>query len=353
MADFAGYFIAPNVELNPSHLAFGPGGGGAPRLAVAPSAPVSGAKALGSPALPPGIGRAGSLSSFFGDRCIFERVLVIPEVADAGAVLTQVTIIVDLWNTYRNVMQKLTALTATGPGNAVVTLPTLPLVFVPLGFLAQSVVLPTEGDPIIAELLTFVFPGQTGTTLTLTGTRLAVFTIPANWDDQGITEKPQQWLTDVLMATSEQEQRVQLRTIYRTQVKFRVIADGLTKALLEALLWGWQAQVYGVPFWPDAQPLLEGASSGDTSVFFDTTDRGFVANGLLLIWRDAFTYEVTTITALISGGVAINAAHDNWLADGQTFCVPVRRGRLAESQEVKRTTSTVAEVELTFDCEVV
>ena len=160
-------------------------------------------------------------------------------------------------------------------------------------------------------------------------------------------------MTDVLKATSEQEQRVQLRTIYRTQVKFRVIADGLTKALLEALLWGWQAQVYGVPFWPDSQPLLEAASSGDTAVYFDTTDRGFVANGLLLIWRDPFTYEVTKITALISGGVAINAAHDTWAADGQTFCVPVRRGRLAEAQEVKRTTSTVAEVELTFDCEVV
>jgi hypothetical protein len=353
MADFGGTFVNANVELDPHHLAFGPGGGGAPLLIVAPGAPRSGPRAVGTPASAPGVARSGTFASFFGDKCIFERILLNPQVVDAGAVLTTKTIALDIWNTYRNLMQVLTAVTMTGPGSATVTTPPLPLAFVPLGLLVQDVVLPTQGDPIIAEFVDFVFPGQLGTILTLTGTRLAIFAIPANWDDAGIDEKPQQWMTDVLKATSEIEQRVQLRATPRSWVKFRVIADGLSKALLEALLWGWQNQVYGVPFWPDAQPLLTATTAGDTSAFFDTSDRGFVANGLLLIWRDAFTYEITTITALISGGVAISAAHDSWAADGQTLCIPCRRGRLASQQDVKRTTSTVAELELTFECEVV
>src|SRR6202030_2556820 len=115
---------------------------------------------------------------------------------------------------------------------------------------------------IIAQSIDFVFPGQDGTTLVVTGNRLAVFTIEPIWHPNGISEWPQLWMTDVLKAHADSEQRVQLRTIPRSKVKFRVTADRLRKSLLEALLWGWQNQVYGVPFWPDAHPLTIAAVAG-------------------------------------------------------------------------------------------
>jgi len=306
--------------------------------------------------LPPGTSRSGTLNQFFGDRCIFERILMAPQVAGVGSVVSQRTVTVTLWNTFRSVIKAMTAITATGPGSAILPTPTLPLVFVPLQEGSLNIIVPVQGDAIIAEFIDFSFPGEDGTTLSLSGNRLdvAAFTIPANWDDSGVDEKPQQWLTDVLKATSEREQRIQLRTIPRTQVKFRVIADALSKCLLEALLWGWQGKLYAVPFWPDAQPVLESVSAGDVTVYVDTSDRGFVAGGLLLLWRDPFTYELNQITALVAGGLQlVSPAQYFWPADGQSICIPVRKGRLAEHQDVKRTTSTVAEADLTFDCEVV
>ena len=138
-------------------------------------------------------------------------------------------------------------------------------------------------------------------------------------------------------------------------VKFRVTADRLRKSLLEALLWGWQNQVYGVPFWPDAHPLTIAAVAGDTVLHVDTTNRGFVAGGLMVLWRDPFTFEAINIVALVSGGVQVSPSGiaNNYAADGNTLCIPVRRARIAESQDVTRTTSRVAELELTFECEVV
>ena len=113
--------------------------------------------------------------------------------------------------------------------------------------------------------------------------------------------------------------------------------------------------MYGVPFWPDAHPLLDAASPGSTVLLLDTTNRGFVAGGLMMLWRDPFTYEVIGIVALVSGGVQVvpSGLANGYAADGNTLCVPVRRGRLADTQDVTRVTSQVAELELTFDCEVV
>ena len=353
MTILAGDRQLPILHLDPSHLAFGPGGAGYP-LAIR-SSQQTGVHGHTAGALPePSVRRAGVMAEKFGGVCLFERVLIVPRQVNAGPVLSPLVFTVDIWNTFREVEQVLTGLVESGPGSAIVILPAVPLPFAPLGFLAQAVTLPTVGDAVIAESIDFVFPGIEGTVLTITGNRLALFSIEANWDD-GFDEKPQIWMTDVLKATKAKEQRLGLRTMPRTQVKFRITPDRLSKAILEGLLWGWQNQVYGIPFWPDAHPLLANVGSGATVLLVDTTNRSFTPGGLMTIWRDSSTYEVQEIVGLVSGGVQLSPTGTNsaWSGDGRTLCVPVRRGRLANSQDVKRTTSRVAQVEVTFDCEVV
>jgi len=354
MATFTAQIETPMVQIEATHLAFNHATATPQQLSVR-SAEFSAPKSIGSPAAPARTNRAGLMVEMFGGSCLFERVLIVPQTVALGPVLTQRTIAVDLWNTYRNVEKFLTSVVISGPGSAQVTPPTLPLGFAPLGFIAQNVVYPTVGDPIIADSIDFVFPGQDGTTLVVTGNRLAVMTIEPNWDPDGITEWPQIWMTGVLKALDDSEQRAQLRTLPRSKVKFRVTPDRLSKALLDALLWGWQDQVYGVPFWPDAHPLTGPASPGDTVLLLDTSNRGFVAGGLMMVWRNPFTYEAINIVSLVTGGVQVVASGiaNAYAADGNSLCVPVRRGRLADLQDIKRTTSRVAEVELTFECEVV
>jgi hypothetical protein len=354
MTDFISHFDSSTVQIECSHLAFNHATA-TPQALSRRSDALSGVKAIGSPADPPRNARTSHLTQAFGGACLFERILLTPQSVAVGAVLTTVTILVDIWNTFRNVEQSLTGLILTGPGSAIVDLPPLPLVFEPLGSLLQRVVLPTVGDPVIDETVDFVFPGFDGTTLMLLGGyRLAVLSVEPNWGDDGIAEKPQLWMTDVMKAYSDSEQRVQLRSIPRSQVKFRITPDQLAKAYLDALLWGWQSQAQGVPFWPDAQPLLVTVTPGASILRFDTTDREFASDGLMMLWRDAFTFEVASITGLVTGGVQLGGGINNsWAGDGRTLCVPLRRGRLADMQDVTRTTSTIAELELTFDCEVV
>jgi hypothetical protein len=354
MTDFVGQLENPMVQLEASHLAFNH----ATTPALAPlsvrSADFSGATALGSPADPPRTARGGTMAEMFGGECLFERVIMKPRVVSLGPVLTQRTLVVDIWNSFRDVAQFFTAVVITGTGTVLVVTPTLPYRFAPLGELLQNVVYPTEGDPVIAQSIDFVFPGIDGTTLEVTGDRLAIMSIEPNWEPDGIAEHPQIWMTDVLKAHSDSEQRVQLRTIPRTKLKFRVTPDRLGKSLLDALLWAWQSQMQGVPFWPDAHPLVAPASPGDTVLYLDTTHREFAAGGLMMIWRSAFVYEVVNILALVTGGVQLSGGVVlGWAADGNSLCVPVRRGRLADVQDVTRTTSQVAELDLTFDCEVV
>jgi hypothetical protein len=354
MSTFTGHFENPMVQIEATNLAFNHATATLHQLALRSPA-FSGTKALGSPAAPPRTNRTGIMAEKFGGTCLFERVLVIPQTVALGAVLTQRTLVIGLWNTYRYVEKFLSAVVITGPGSAQVTTPALPLGFVPLGLLSLNVIYPTEGDAVIADSIDFVFAGQSGTTLVVTGNRLAVFTIEPNWEPDGISEWPQIWMTDVLKSHSDDEQRVQLRTLPRSKVKFRITPDEQSKALFEALLWGAQSQLYGVPFWPDAHPLVSVATAGDTVLHCDTTNRGFVPGGLMVLWRDPFTYEVISIVALVTGGVQVSSSGiaNSYAADGNTLCVPVRRGRLADVQDVTRTTSQVAEVEVTFECEVV
>lgn len=354
--DYAGTVATPNVLLDASHLAFGPTGGTPYDLALTSALAVSGARGVGSPGAPAGTPHGGTISDGFGGRCLFERVLLVPQRVDLGAVLTQRTVHVTIWNTFREVEKFLTAAVIAGTGSAEVGLPTLPLGFVPFGDYVQDVVFPTEGDPLIAQTVDFVFAAISGTTLVVTGNRLAVFgAAEPNWEPDGITEIPQMWMTDILKAYSDAEQRVQLRTLPRSQLKYRVTPDRLTKSLLEALLWGWQGQVYGVPYWPDNQALLSDATAGDVVVHFDTSDREFRVGGLLMIWRGPFLLEAIPIVALVSGGVQVASGGiaNSYPADGRTRCVPVRRARITDVQDITRTTCEVAEMDITFDCEVV
>ena len=177
--NFAGQFDNPMLQMEATNLAFNTASAAAQQLALhSPSS--SGGKAIGSPAAPPRTNRVGQVAEMFGGR-LFERVIVIPPNLPLGVVLTAKTSLVDVWNTYRNVMQVMTGVLITGSGDGEVVPPSLPLPFAPLGFLAQSVVYPTSGDPIIAQSIDFVFAGQPAALLVVTGSRFAVFTIEPNW----------------------------------------------------------------------------------------------------------------------------------------------------------------------------
>jgi hypothetical protein len=294
----------------------------------------------------------GSIERLYGSE-LFEKVIVTPREKKLGFVLSANVFTVDVWNTFREALKTMTQIQITGGGGTLIDNPFgVPLVFGGMQSRQFQATVPQDGDAQIQNVVIFVFTGVSGTDLLVTGTRITVFGPDPDWSEP--FRERDEYLTQIMAAYNETEQRVQLRGKPRTVLVFRVVTlERKDTAALEALLWAWQARVFGVPFWPDAQPLLANVNIGDTVVQVDTSNRKFDAGGLMALWRDMHTHEALSIQSVGPSSVQLTSPTTKaWAADGRTFVVPVLAGRLPEQAQLRRPNNSVAEIEPTFVCEV-
>jgi len=291
----------------------------------------------------------GAKQELFGGQ-LFERVLVLPRVDALGFVLTATEFPVEVWNTSRNAAHTLETIAISGVGGVLVANPYgLPLMFAALGSRIYQLTMPGAGIPQIDQDVLFGFDGGiSGTDVSILGSRITVFSVAPEWGE-GMTEKIS-FLTDVLIAYTDNEQRRALRRFARRGLKFRSLAlTARTAAGMESLLWGWQNQPYGVPFWPDATALTETIAAGSFVIPCDTTDRQFAIGGLVVVWVDEFTFEALPITEVNSGSVVVSSPTQfDWTAGLTTLVVPVFLCRLGSSQKIDRLFSGADSIELEF-----
>lgn len=295
----------------------------------------------------------GIEEGLYGGRLLFERVIVTPRSRDAGFVLSEQRWVVDVWNTHRRLPRTLSSIQITGAGGLQVS--------GGLGSAANfgpgqsSIYLATlagQGDPTIQATATWNFTGETGADMTVTGTRITVFSPEIDWSD-GFTETIE-FLTSVLASTSGAEQRIQLRTKPRYGAAFRVLTlEAQDSAALDALLFGWQGRVFGVPWWMDASVLTAQANPGDTTLQVDTTARAsYQAGGLVMLWRDQHTWEAMGVLAVSSGSVSLSSqVVGTWPAGA--LVVPLKRGRMSDMVDVDGPTNWASVFQVSFECEVV
>ncbi len=284
---------------------------------------------------------------------LWSRVHVIPRSKDVGFVLSQVQFNVEVWNAYRVPLKTILSADVTGPGGLFLQAPaSYPIPIAPLHARNFTGIVPQDGDPQIKNVAVFVILGEMGADLTVTGIRITVFSPDPDWSDD--FRERTEYLTHILATHAGQEQRIQLRKTPRTRVIYRVVTmEKRDSAALEALLWGNQARVYGVPFWPDAQPLLANVSPGATVVQVTTTYRKFAAGGLLLLWRDMHTHEALGIQSVAAGSVTLSfPAVGTWPADGRTYVIPLLTGRLSDGVPLRYLGGVAIEMSPDFACEV-
>lgn len=295
--------------------------------------------------------------TYFGQEVtlsqLWNRVIVIPRTKDVGFVLSQVQFNIEVWNNYRVPLRVVTAVTITGPGGLTITPPSaLPIPIAPQHAKNFTATVPQDGDPNINNVAAFVIAGEVGADTTVKGIRIIVFTPDPDWTEP-IRERAE-YMTQILSAYAGQEQRIQMRKTPRTRVAYRVLtADKRDHAALEVQLWGAQAKVYGVPFWPDAQPLLVAVNPGDTVVQVTTQYRQFAANGLVVLWRDMHTSEANSIISVAAGSITLSfPAVAAWPADGRTYVIPMLPGRLPDNAALRYLGGAVIEMDADFACEV-
>lgn len=324
-----------------------------PSIMVPALADRTGALTFGGPiVVAPQAALAGVVSQGYGE-VLLEKILVIPRTKPLGFVLSASVFTVEVWSTFQRSAKLMTSIGSSGAGEATISNPFgVPLVFWPTQSRTFTITVPQSGSAEILQVFNFVFSGVSGTDLTITGSRLTVFSVDMDWSvgfEEGI-----EYFSDVMTALSGQEQRVALRTIPRYTASYRAV--GMTQreaASMDALLWGWKARAYGVPWWQDAQPLKASLSIGNTVVTVDTPLRAFEVGGLVMIWKDQFTYESLTIASLTSTTITLQTPVTMAWTTSQTYVVPVKRGRLRSPVKIERPANYLSAVDLLFSCEVV
>jgi hypothetical protein len=291
----------------------------------------------------------GDRHELFGGQ-LFEKIIVTPRSKALGFVLSAAQFSVEVWNTWREAQQNLTAIVINGSGGLAVANPYgLPLIYFPLGSRIYQAVVPIAGPAQINQDLVFTFASAIGgADVLVTGSRITVFSIAPEWGE-GISESIE-YLTDVLKSYSDNEQRRALRQLARRALRFRSLTlNARDAAGMESLVWGWQNQPFGVPWWPDAQPLLSGIAAGVFVIPVDTADRQFVAGGLICVWVDEYTYEALTIVSVAAHTVTVSSPTQfAWSGGPGTRVLPVFLCRLPSSVDIQRFSSEIDQVDLQF-----
>lgn len=317
------------------------------------TAPALGAVSSPGPVALVSHGLDGIGAPMFGGLELFEKVLVLPRTKAVGFVLSPMSWDVEVWNTHRREARALTALTLAGSGGLQVT--------GGLGGTAtfgpgqSSIYLATlagQGDATIATVATWSFTGETGADMTVTGTRLTLFSPRCDWSEP--FRERLGWLSTVLTSYAGAEQRTALRTEPRVTVTFRVTTTTPREtAALEALLFGWQARTFGVPLWPQKSPLLAPAAPGDFSLQVDSTLRpGFRAGGLVALWTSPHTWAAFQVARIDGATLHLESqVLEDWPAGA--WAVPVLRGGLLTEQQLGRPVNWLTASLFEFSCEAV
>lgn len=283
------------------------------------------------------------------DQVYFGIIHVIPRVKELGGVISQTSFQVEIWNAddVAHVGQSVTI--TGGPGVTISAGPTLPSTWAPFSSQYVTVLVDGQGAPLVDSLITWLFPGFTGTDTRVLGFRLTIFPLGPEWDED--YQEGFGYRSSVKRARNGNEQRRQLRSRPVRELTYSAFAEDPRVAgeTIVKLMKGGQF-LFGVPYWPDATPLTALVSPGALSIPVDTTTRIFEAGGLLALWKDARTWETLTIAA---GGVSSSALAvtspvvGTWPKDG-TYVIPVVPARLVDAAALEHPTPGVAGVRATF-----
>lgn len=283
----------------------------------------------------------------------FDRIHVIPRVADLGFMTGNRQLSVEVWNAYRRGLT-LSAVNVAGPDGVVVEDATCPqnhpALHTKIWIVDVSVM---EGFPV-NNVVTWVFLGisSVGSDLTLTGQRLILF--GSKPDGNTALEEQYGYLTDVLQAWNGEEQRILLRSVPSRDLHYQVVVGTAREASdLAVRLFAGGRGLFSVPIWQDAVPLTQAVAMNDSSIYCDTTGRAFAQGEVCLLWRDYWTWEPLVIGGVLSDHVDLTSgAAAAWPLAG-TLCIPLMPARLLDSAQLKRHSGQVANLDVTFSGEIV
>lgn len=251
----------------------------------------------------------------------FERIIVVPSSLDLGNVLSTLNQNLELINLFRDVSLNWTAFNNNaGAGITATNLPGLTHTILPLGNFNLNIEISTNGPPTIIGDLEFV-TDQGNILVPLTGSRIILFPFQPNEN----LEETLEFNTDVLTSADGGEQRMRLRRAPRQIMQFIIQDFGDNERdRLNAMMFDWQARVFGVPVWWEQRLLQTNMNVSDTVVQIDTTFADFRVGSLIMLWDGFDSFETFSVDAITSNSLTLQSGVLTARTAGQTLIMPVR-----------------------------
>lgn len=266
---------------------------------------------------------AGHLDPFLqGDW--FEKWHVFPGELALGNVLTTQIRELEIFNGFRYESRTWEAfINNAGPGITITNLPSLPRVFEPLESFINDVQVSTAGPPVINGTLDFDIDLDPPDIIIvpITGNRITIF----QFRPQAPINEELGFKTDIIQKFDGTEQRLSLRQAPRQRIEFTIrVEDGRSRDAINAILFDWQARVFGVPIWWEAKPLDAPLTALDTVVQVDTADADFRDGGLVTIYDSNFVSQTVEILTVNPTNLVLQVAIGTAFDAINTLVIPTR-----------------------------
>lgn len=232
---------------------------------------------------------------------LYNRIIVSQSRFDLGNIVSNQTLTVSIWNA--NYDPKTVSAYTLTPGQGITDdVPDAPYVLPGLEDVTYTFFVSTEGPASLTAEAVFTIDGV-DYVVSFFGQRAYAFGFRPNW--AAPVSEALEYKTDIVTHFDGTEQRIALRDKPRRSIEYDYVAARDDAAFLDNLLYGWQNRNFAVPHWPYKSALDVDADAGETRLYFDTTDRGFVAGESVMLFETAQRNAVIQVDAVHADGVTL------------------------------------------------
>lgn len=256
----------------------------------------------------------------------FEKCHVFPGRIDLGNVLSVQVRELELFNAFRRPLEPVTWETFVnnaGAGITVTNLPGLPFVIEAFDSFVVDVSISTSGPPSITGSLDFTFSAPTAATFVVpvTGNRITIF----QYRPQTPIRELLIFKTDIIKLFDGSEQRIKLREAPRQVFDFTVRTDDdRTRDKINAVLFDWQARVFGIPLWHEAEPLTAAIAIDDLVINFDTTTSDYRIDSLVMVYDGNFNFEALEVDSFTASSITVKTGFVKAFDTLSAIVMPIR-----------------------------
>jgi hypothetical protein len=277
----------------------------------------------------PGVATGFICDSFVGQ--LYGHIHIIPNQFALGSVLSNQSRPFEVWNSFF-VAKTLNSISESGTDGLTLVEPQAPVFILPplsSFYDPYEVLVGAVGPASIDALYTFNFASGETPTLTITGERVAPFSL----DYQRPFRERLSFQTDILTSRAGDEGRVRVRKNPRNAmaVTYELPSDPQKRSSILNQFYGTGARPVAVPLFHWARTLQTDVGIGATVLAVDTTDADFRDSTLetpqsIMLWRNSDDFEVSQIAigglapATITLQTPLGEAH----TAGDTLVMPVR-----------------------------